>query len=613
MLSLFPSACFLSLCIAVRLSAAESPSDFDWSAITPSPQLRYHSCYDGFECARLAVPRDWLDVENNKTVAIAVIRLPATVSSNDPGFGGSIITNPGGPGGSGVDFLRGELGRNLQKMTEGKKHYEIVSFDPRGVENTMPRADCFGTSPALARDAMLLEDRGIGGIDASKIGLKRALAMADGFGALCEGADSEDDILGYVSTASVARDIVEIADRIEELRRTEDETPFHDGFQRPLKQDMETKPSRVLYWGFSYGTVLGNTLASLFPGRMGRVILDGVVDIHDYMSGSWRRNLVDTEKIIQYFYDTCFEASGDCPLWRKGDTSAEDIQSRVQKLSSDLDTSPETFVSSDQASSIRVITGYNIRIAFKNPIYRPLPTAFHQLATALAEALSGNYSLIGPGDFLQTPLQDACGRDSHGPDDAAAAILCGDARHYNAEAQFSGTNLSFWEDYIDFVKGQSSTLGPYWAQVPSICAGWRAVPKWGFKGPWTTPLADPSLKEDAPAAPILFTSSRLDPVTPLENAHRMSSYHPGSTVLVQDSVGHCAAGSGWSECFNEAIRAYLDNGTLPEKGKICADTTCKPFVKGGECQPPVSIYDAGLDRDGTVRSGRPRQPLGIPF
>lgn len=608
----FSAACFLSLHISNALSAAGPAPEFDWSAVTPSPQLRFHKCYDDFECARLTVPRDWLDVEKNKTFAIAVIRLPASVPSSDPSFGGSIITNPGGPGGSGVSFLR-RLGKNLQQITEGKKHYEIVSFDPRGIENTTPRAECFGQSNALARDAMILERRGIGSLDSSDSGLRRALALDLGYGALCESADSDEEILGYVSTASVARDILEISDQIEQLRQADDDQRlFRDDLQSPLRQDTKTQPSRVLYWGFSYGTVLGNTMASLYPGRMGRVILDGVVDIHDYMSGSWLRNLLDTEKIIQYFYDTCFEASGDCPLWQKGDASAKDIQSRIEKLIVELDTNPVSIISDDQTSSIRVITGTEIRTAFRDPAYRPLPTAFPSLAIALAEALSGNYSRIGPY-IPSLPLQDVCGLDRSSPGDAQAAIACGDARYYNSEDHPKGADLTFWKEYITKLTLQSPNFAPFWANVASGCAGWGIVPKWGFKGPWTTPLADPSLRDDAPAAPILFTSSRLDPVTPLENAYRMSNAHPNSSVLVLDTVGHCATDNGWSECFNKAIRAYLDDGILPKNGTWCADTTCKPFVKGGECQSPVSISRAGADADGTDQSDWARQPLGFPL
>ena len=192
------------------------------------------------------------------------------------------------------------------------------------------------------------------------------MALDSAFGSLCETKDLDDDILAYVSTASVARDIVEITDRADELRRAE-RTVSADSGQHPLSRsehESHDKPARVLYWGFSYGTILGNTLASMFPGRMGRVVLDGVDDVYDYHEGTWLTNLLDTEKVVDYFYDTCFDGAENCPLWEKGDTSAKDIKGRIDKLISDADNNPISFVQSDGSSNLRVITGNDIRSVF---------------------------------------------------------------------------------------------------------------------------------------------------------------------------------------------------------------------------------------------------------
>lgn len=119
-----------------------------------------------------------------------------------------------------------------------------------------------------------------------------------------------------------------------------------------------------MYWGFSYGTVLGNTLASMYPGRMARVVLDGVVDIYDYHSGTWRTNSRDTNKVVDYFYDTCFDGADDCPLWRKADTSGKDIKKRVDKLISDADAQPFSFIQNDGLLDLEIITGSDIQKAF---------------------------------------------------------------------------------------------------------------------------------------------------------------------------------------------------------------------------------------------------------
>ncbi|POS68759.1 hypothetical protein DHEL01_v212847 [Diaporthe helianthi] len=593
-------------------------ADFDWTAIEPSEQLKYHPCYDGYQCARLSVPLDWQDANNTKKVAIAIATLPATVPKDDPSFGGTIFLNPGGPGSSGVSIVRA-LGHRLRAMTEGKKHYELLGFDPRGIAHTTPRADCFGQSHIFARDSLILESRGIGALDSGDHALRRTLALDSAFGSLCETKDAEDDILAYVSTASVARDIIEITDRADELRRAERTMSPPTG-QRPLGEaegDSHDEPARVLYWGFSYGTILGNTLASMFPGRMGRVVLDGVDDVFDYILGDWLTNLRDTEKIVDYFYDTCFDGADDCPLWEKGDESAEDIRGRIDRLISDADDHPISFVQNDGSSNLRVITGADIRQVFVRPLYKPLPDGFEFLATVLAEALKGNFSLIAQNIALPV-LQDACSIENStnpGPGDAQAAILCGDADYADPDGpHHSGKKqgLEYWKHHVETVKNQSSTFASFWSAIPLSCSGWRIRPKWRFAGPWGTPPADPELKDGLPAAPILFTTARLDPVTPLHVAYKMSNDHAGSAVLIHETVGHCAAVTGWSECFNQHIRAYFDDGIVPANGTVCA-TTCKPFSKDGYCLPPAEVMAAGGDAHtfGLAADRRSFRPLGL--
>ena len=107
---------------------------FQWDDVVAKPDLEYHDCYGGFQCARLILPLDWRNESNEATVEIAITKLPAVVNDTDPSYGGPIFTNPGGPGGSGVDYilLAGQALRNIADIP-GKRHYDIVSFDPRGI------------------------------------------------------------------------------------------------------------------------------------------------------------------------------------------------------------------------------------------------------------------------------------------------------------------------------------------------------------------------------------------------------------------------------------------------------------------------------------------------
>lgn len=97
---------YLSVVAAVALfptSFHPSVTEFDWANISSHVNLRYHACYeDTFDCARLTLPLDWKNASSTHQISLAIIRLPATVPASHPNHGGTIILNPGGPGGSGV-------------------------------------------------------------------------------------------------------------------------------------------------------------------------------------------------------------------------------------------------------------------------------------------------------------------------------------------------------------------------------------------------------------------------------------------------------------------------------------------------------------------------------
>jgi pimeloyl-ACP methyl ester carboxylesterase len=280
----------------VGLAAASnaSSSKFDWASITPSEHLEYHDCFDGFPCARLTAPLDYKNESDPRTIAIAMIKLPAAVPDDDASFAGSVFTNPGGPGGSGVEFLL-RNGRGMRDVLDkpGRRRYEMVSFDPRGIGSSTPVANCFAND-RLGRDGALLEQRGRGSLDGDGA-LPYVLALQRAIGQRCEVADGSGvnggQIMGFMGTPNVARDLVQMVDKVAELRARE--AGERDGDDRlelkrrssPEDVDDDDDVPRLQYIGYSYGTALGNYFASMFPGRVGRLMLDGVVNADDYSGG----------------------------------------------------------------------------------------------------------------------------------------------------------------------------------------------------------------------------------------------------------------------------------------------------------------------------------------
>lgn len=548
-------------------SFAVGITDFDWESITPSATLSYKPCYQDLQCARLVVPLDWQNSNAGHNVTLAIAKLPATVAEGDPAFGGTIFTNPGGPGGSGISQII-QSGRKLQNVTGGQ--YEILGWDPRGVGFTTPRADCYDGDIA-ARDVAALQTNAIGPLDASDDAFRRRWAAAKATGQLCEATMKEDSILPYLSTASVVRDMVEMLDQIHALR-----SPPAPEFE-PLNMVKVLKPAdapRIMYWGFSYGSFLGNAFASMYPGRVGRMILDGIVDADDYVKGTWLSNLHDAEDIVDDFYRGCFSPEHDCSLKRPSDTQWEDIKERVDHFITQTNQEPISIIENHE---ITLITGADIRRAFITPLYKPVDS-FVPLSNLLNDALAGNYTLLRADMADSLPkLHDACAQPNSSTlatltgRDAWSAIKCSDGEDETGHA-----GVAYWQSYLEELKSQSQTMGEHWAKIRLACAGWTARPDWRFTGPFTTPEHDRSLVRGKPAAPLLFLSSRLDPVTPLRNAVAMAGRHPGAALVIQDNAGHCAA-SAPSACTRDIIRGYLGkDGVVPDNGTVCSPD-CDPW------------------------------------
>lgn len=197
-------------------------------------KLRWKDC-EGDECATLTVPLDY-DEPEGATVDVAVLRLKASDSSDRIG---SLVVNPGGPGGSGVDFARAGASQFGDVLT---RYYDIVGFDPRGVG----RSDPTRCATTAEMDALLSFDPDPD--DAAEGAELDRLVATIGQGCLARSGE----LARHISTKEVARDL--------------------DILRAALGQ------RKLDYLGSSYGTLIGATYADMFPENVGRFVLDGAVD-----------------------------------------------------------------------------------------------------------------------------------------------------------------------------------------------------------------------------------------------------------------------------------------------------------------------------------------------
>ncbi|KAI1642561.1 alpha/beta-hydrolase [Daldinia loculata] len=504
-----------------------SYTDWEWSDIEPSRTLQWQRCYnDTYDCARLDLPMDWLSPPEDAQarVVLAVIRLRA-VELDD--YKGPLFFNPGGPGGSGVYALK-DRGALLQAIAG--KNYDIISFDPRGIGASLPRVDCWGSQEKSRIWA--LQDVGV--VDSHPGVIYDAFAQATAFSQACERNMNSSGLLSHISTASHARDLLEI---------------LHQTGQDKLK-----------YWGFSYGTILGGVFAAMYPDKVERLVSDGNVDYREWHLNSHINFLHDTDKVMEAFYNFCYEAGpSSCDFYASTPTA---IERRLASLLKRIREHPIIVPASESGPDMpQLITWSHLKRLISASLYRPI-FMFKKFAKVLRALEDGDgepfYQLVKSEDSAPPicsieAIPPNVPRLEEGNDDAFPAILCADS------PPISDTVSEFVE-FVEKLMLISSAAGDVNALFRLACLGRTIRPHWRFEGPF----------EGNTSHPILYVANMADNISPLISARNNSQGFPGSVVLVQNSYGHTSL-SAASTCTASYIHAYFQNGTLPKP-----ETTCEP-------------------------------------
>jgi pimeloyl-ACP methyl ester carboxylesterase len=239
-------------------------------------QLSWRGCGNGLECATLTVPLDYRKPAG-KTLGIAVVRKPSSGTHL-----GSLIVNPGGPGGSGVSFVA-DAAPAFSQLTD---NYDLVSFDPRGVGRSVP-IRCVSS-------AQLERLINLNPAPTTQAGLDQLVSADRAFADACYARNGS--YLEHVGTIDQARDM--------------------DVLRAALGD------RKLTYYGASYGTYLGAKYAQLFPTRIRAMVLDGAVNPDE---SSTQENLVQAKGFETDLHDMLASCanSGSCPL---GSTEQEAYQ-----------------------------------------------------------------------------------------------------------------------------------------------------------------------------------------------------------------------------------------------------------------------------------------------
>lgn len=335
------------------------------------------------------------------------------------------------------------------------------------------------------------------------------------------------------------------------------------------------------YWGFSYGTVLGMTYAAMFPERVERMVIDGVMDIGDYYGGGWRRSLVDADAVVDGFFTYC-AGSADCAF--TSDTPSA-VEKRLHALLDAVERTPLPTYNAETPDWVSVDDIYTLIFwSLYNPIQR-----YPILARALRDVEKGETSLIT--QLLHFHLDPpTCPAPPLGPNtgvEADSAILCTDGDTNNA-------TLAEFESYLSHLNTQSKWIAGNWARIQMACVGWIQPPLSQRGLLFTPPREGETVKT---SYPLLFVGNTRDPVTPRGNAIAMQKRFEGSRLLTLEADGHCSLAVP-SACGEVVIRGYF-NGDAEGEGKEterCAANQ-RPFegetVAGWEVVGWDSVGDGG--------------------
>ncbi|EJD44552.1 alpha/beta-hydrolase [Auricularia subglabra TFB-10046 SS5] len=488
-------------------------SDFDWFSIKSGDVLLWTDCFDTFKCARLNVPLDYTEPEGAKA-QIALQMQPATDRTN---YKGILLLNPGGPGGSGTQTL-GQLGASLRQVVG--PGYDLIGFDPRGVGATVPNAQCFGPEEF---DAFMLREVLVTRPGDNSVALARR--RDEVIAAKCVAALG--DAARFMDTGSVATDMVSIATAMGQ--------------------------EKVNYWGISYGTVLGQYFAAMFPEKIGLMFIDGVADAVHWRDGEVTSAIQDADKVMDEFYDRCSKAGPSvCAI---AESTPEATKDRVFKI---LDSLKEGVAVPEHGTGPVVIT-LDMFLSFARlQLYHPIES-FPKLSAAFAALDSNDQTFLNT--FLPDPQQTASTPAWLQLNEALHAVACSDFPDLSNETLAESTAL---------VQGATNTsfwAGPIMARVRLQCVPWDAKirPKNRFAGP---------LQLDAipGGSKILVGSNTIDPVCPLEDARAVAGRYASAALLVQETSGHTIT-LQMGSCAAQAIGAFFQAGVLPAEG-----TTCQPDI-----------------------------------
>lgn len=502
-LSKLHKRCAIVICSGLLVAACGSSSNQSGSSTTlvssdsipsefvPQP-IEWKTCESAaapsnITCGSIEVPFDYEDIDQGSFV-LSVKRRAATDTTLRVG---SLLVNPGGPG-----FGGSSLADDAEYYFSSTllQYFDIIAWDPRGTGESSPAVDCvdqydeyFGldSPPDTPEEKQALIDAGAA------------------FDKKCE--ENSGSILPYISTRASATDMNSIREALGE--------------------------DRISYFGFSYGSELGATWATLFPSTVRAAVLDGAVDPNSTALEEGISQATGFEQQLNAFLAACSKIP-TCAFYNDGDPATA-----LDNLLLSIDAAP-LVVNANRTPVTQGVMFTAIAQAMYSDSFWP------QLESALASAQDGDGSgLLSLYDsYYQRKPDGKYGNEL----EAFVAISCLDDPGAASVEDVDASVKRFTD--------AAPRLGANFA-YGYVCTKWpvKQVPKVKVTG--------------LGAGPIVVIGTTGDPATPLDATRKMAKALERGVLLIVEAQQH--TGYGANACIVDAVDSYLINLTIPANESLC--------------------------------------------
>ena len=444
-----------------------------------SQTIDWKDCSDGtpFKCGTATVPLDY-EHPDGRTITIAMKKLPASDSDAEHG---SLFTNFGGPGSSGVEPMKDPAAM----PEELRGAYDIIGFDPRGVGQSTP-ITCW-TNDEIKQS---LTDPGndatdptdpLKGVTSKNVPAQDKIDRGAANAARCAQHSEVPELLDHVGTRNVARDL-------DVLRATNGN-------------------AKLNYLGTSYGTHIGAVYADLFPGRVGRTVLNAAMDPSRYRTDSDAEVVAFKEAALRQYVEHC-QAHDGCPLTGSTDEAIAQLTAFVDGLDQAPLTAPDSSATVNTENATAIVQQYAVEKPDWDALTTMLAPAMNNHDGTLMVKATQNSSDLSPTTTVEEVVSSANNEVMFG------AVICNDYPDTGGTASDWDAQAAAEKKSYPFFGGTSNAMEAY-------CRGWghrgrplprrpapRAPTRSSSSGPQETP--EPSIPGPR-ASPTSWTTATCSP------------------------------------------------------------------------------------------------------